>query len=147
MGALTLPPTGPIYFDTSAFIYSAERIEPYHTLLEPVWRQAQDGQFTIVSSELVIAETLAKPLREGDTLIEQLFRALFHADEVRLIQTTRPVWEGVARLRASTRLKTPDAVHAVTALHADCTLFVTNDADFRRVEELPVVVLRDYLDD
>ena len=147
MGALTLPSTGPIYFDTSAFIYSAERIEPYHTLLQPVWRQAQGGQFTIVSSELVIAETLAKPLREGDTIIEQLFRALFDADEVRLIQTTRPVWEEAARIRASTRLKTPDAVHAATALHAECTLFVTNDSDFRRVEELPVVVLRDCLGD
>jgi len=112
-----------------------------------MWRQAQGGQFTIVSSELVIAETLAKPLREGDTMIEQLFRTLFHSDEVRLIQTTRPVWEEVAWLRASTHLKTPDAVHAATALHAGCTLFVTNDADFRRVEELPVVVLRDHLGD
>ena len=29
MGPLTLPPTGPIYLDASAFIYSVERIEPY----------------------------------------------------------------------------------------------------------------------
>ena len=43
MGALTLPSTGPIYLDSSAFIYSVERIEPYHTLLEPMWRQAQKG--------------------------------------------------------------------------------------------------------
>jgi hypothetical protein len=43
METLTLPPTGPIYLDASGFIYSVERIEPYCTLLEPLWRQAQQG--------------------------------------------------------------------------------------------------------
>ena len=44
MGTLTLPSTGPIYLDASGFIYSVERIEPYCTLLEPMWRQAQVGR-------------------------------------------------------------------------------------------------------
>ena len=44
MGTLTLPSTGPIYLDASGFIYSVERIEPYCTLLEPMWRQAQAGR-------------------------------------------------------------------------------------------------------
>jgi hypothetical protein len=88
MGTLTLPNTGPIYLDASGFIYSVERIEPYHTLLTPLWRQAQAGQFLIVSNELVVLETLVKPLREGDTVLAQLFRALFHAREVQLIPAT-----------------------------------------------------------
>jgi hypothetical protein len=67
-----------------------ERIEPYRALLEPMWRQAQAGQFTIVSSDLVILETLVKPLREGDTVVEMLFRSLFDANEVTLIPATRP---------------------------------------------------------
>ena len=40
-----------------------------------------------------------------------------------------------------TGLKTPDALHAASALQAACTLFITNDDDFRRFEELPVVIL------
>lgn len=146
MGPLTLPPDGPIYLDASGFIYGVERIEPYRALLEPMWRQAQAGQFTIVSSDLVILETLVKPLREGDTVVEMLFRSLFDANEVTLIPATRPLWEDAARLRAETGLKTPDALHAATALYAECTLFVTNDADFRRFEDLPVVVLDDLLE-
>ena len=42
-------------------------------------------------------------------------------------------------------LKTPDALHAATALRAGCALFITNDTDFRRVEGLPTVVLDDVV--
>ena len=146
MGSLALPSTGPIYLDASAFIYSVELIEPYRELLEPVWRQAQGGQFTVVSSELVVLETLVRPLREGDAVVESLFRSLFEANEVRLIAVTRSLWEEAARLRADTGLKTPDALHAASALQAECTLFVTNDGDFRRVQGLPVVVLDDLVE-
>ena len=147
MGPLAFPSTGPVYFDASAFIYSVERIEPYRTLLEPVWQQAQAGQFTVVSSELVVLETLVKPLREGDAVVESLFRSLFEADEVRLIIASRSLWEEAARLRADTGLKTPDALHAASALQAECTLFITNDDDFRRVQGLPVVVLGNLLEE
>ncbi len=79
MGPLTLPAVGPIYLDASAFIYSVERVEPYRELLEPMWRQAQAGQFGIVSSDLVVLETLVKPLRERDTVVERLFLDIFDA--------------------------------------------------------------------
>ena len=145
MERLTLPPSGAVYLDASGFIYSAERIEPYRELLAPMWRQAQAGQFTIVSSELVVLETLVKPLRDGDAAVETLFRELFAAREVRLVPATRLLWEEAARLRATTGLRTPDALHAATALVAECTLFITNDDDFRRVGGLPTVVMADLL--
>ena len=63
MGPLTLPAHGAIYLDTSATIYSVERNEPYFTLLAPAGPQAEAGQFVVISSELVIAETLVRPIR------------------------------------------------------------------------------------
>ena len=54
--------------------------------------------------------------------------------------------EDAARIRAQTGLATPDALHAATALSVDCTLFVTNDTDFRRVQGLPVAVLDDLVE-
>ena len=99
----------------------------------------------MVSSELLVLETLVKPLREGDSTLESVFRSLFDADEVMLVPTTRTLWEDAARLRAATGLKVPDALHAATAVRAGCTLFVTNDSDFRRVQDLSVIVLDDFL--
>ena len=143
MGPLTLPSGGPVYLDAPGFIYSVERVEPYHALLKPMWQQARTGEFVIVGSEIIVLEALVKPLREDDTLVETLFRSLFDANEVSLIPATRELWEDAARLRDQTGLKTPDALHAATALRADSACFVTNDADFRRVPGLPVVVLDD----
>ena len=141
MGAITLPDRGPIYMDACGFIYSVERIEPYRTLIEPVWRRAQIGRFLILASELSIVETMVKPVREGDKVLQRLFRDLLNSSEVRLVPTTRPLWEATAEIRATLNLRTPDALHAATSIQERCSLFVTNDSIFRRVSGLPVIVL------
>ena len=145
MGPLTLPLTGLIYIDASSLIYSVERVEPYRTLLEPMWQEAQDGNVTIVSSPLLVLEALVKPLRDGNIGIETQYRELFASNAVRLLDASYQVFEEAASIRAETGLRTPDAIHAATALLAECTLFVTNDTDFRRVLRLPIVVLDDLL--
>ena len=145
MGPMTLPLHGAVYLDTSAIIYSVERNEPYFTLLAPAWQQAEAGQFAVVCSELVVAETLVRPIREGNAELEAAFRAVFAAPEVDLIPATRELWDDTAHLRAETGLRTPDALHAMTALRTGCALFITNDTDSRRVQGLPVMVLDDLL--
>ena len=76
MGSLTLPTDGLVYLDANGLIYSVERIEPYRTLLEPLWEAAQDGAVTIVSSPILIIEALVKPLRDGNMEIEMQYREL-----------------------------------------------------------------------
>ena len=44
MGPLVLPSTGLVYLDTSSLIYSVERVEPYRTLLEPMWQGSTGWQ-------------------------------------------------------------------------------------------------------
>ena len=146
MESLRLPSHGAIYLDTSAIIYSVERNEPYFTLLAPAWQQAEAGQLIVVCSELAVAETMVRPIREGDADLAGAFQAVFTAPEVQLIPATRQLWEDAAQIRADTGLKVPDALHAATALSVGCTLFVTNDADFRRVQGLPIVVLSDLVE-
>ncbi len=145
MRPLTLPLSGLVYLDASGLIYSVERVEPYRTLPEPMWQEAQEGNLTIVSSPVLVTEALAKLMRDGNTEIELQYWELFASNAVRLLDASYQVFEDAARLRADTGLKTPDALHGATALRAGCALFVTNDTDFRRVQGLPVVVLDDLL--
>ena len=145
MAQLRLPETGSLYLDACVFIYSVEKLEPFHTLLEPIWHQAGTGSLSLVTSELTIAEVLAKPIRDNDQVLVDIYRELFASSEILLIPTTRLIWEETARLRALTNLRTPDAVHAATALQEGCAAFVTNDRAFRRIEPLSVIVPQEAL--
>ncbi len=144
MGALTLPASGIVCLDANSFIYSVEKIEPYASLLFPLWVRARAGQVQIWASDLVLLEVLVKPVRDGDQVLAESFRALLlHNYEVQLMRIDQPVLEEAVRLRALYGLKTPDALHAASALLARCALFVTNDPVFRRVPGLPVAVLHE----
>lgn len=142
MGALNLPPVGSVYLDANAFIYSVEKIEPYDSQLYPLWVAARAGQIQVQSSELALLEVMVKPYRDKDWALEGSFRdLLLGSREVALSPVDLTVLDEAAHLRALTGLKTPDAIHAATALINGCVLFVTNDAAFRRVPGLRVAVL------
>ena len=144
MGGLTLPDSGTVYMDTNSIIYSIERIEPYRSLLLPVWEAGQAGNFAIVTSDLTLHEVLVKPLKDGNALLEAGFRnLLLHSAEVQLLPISHAVLERAASLRATLNTKTPDAIHAATALLAGCRLFLTNAGGFRRVPGLSVTMLKD----
>lgn len=141
-----LPASGTVYLDADALIYTVERIAPYWTLLEPLWHAAQVGTFVVLSSELALLETLIKPLRDADTLLLAAYRTTLRGSrETRLVPIDAAVLERAAALRAVSAIKTPDAIHAATALVHASTLFVTNDPGYRRVPALPLAVLDDLL--
>jgi predicted nucleic acid-binding protein len=143
MGPLTLPPAGLIYADAQVCIYSVERHPVYAPLLRPLWQAVQAGTLEVVSSELTLLETLVGPLKRADTALAATYEQFFQQPGIRLLPITQPVLREAARLRATTRLRTPDAMHAATAAVAGCVLFVTNDVAFRGMVNLPLVVLQD----
>lgn len=145
MGALILPASGLVYLDANPIIYSVEKHPVYWPLLQPVWQAAKGKTIEIVSSDLALMETLVGPLKSGNAALASAYEQLYRQAQTRLLPITHPILRGAAQLRAATKLKTPDALHAATALEAGCALFVTNDPDFRRVASLPLAILDDLL--
>jgi len=143
MGSLIVPSSGLVYFDTNPIIYSVERHSTYWPLLKPLGQAAQSGRVEIVSSELTLMETLVGPLKTGNTVLANVYEKLFQQAQTRLLPITQPILREAARLRASTKLKTPDALHLATAQLAGCVLCITNDAGFRGMGT--VVILDDLL--
>ena len=142
MGQLVLPASGLLYVDTNAVIYRVEQIEPYLTAAAPLWDALDAGLRQVVTSELTLLEVLVKPLRDGNAALAALYRqVLLGTLGFTCAPVSRAVLESAAQIRAAHRLKTPDSIHAATALALGCALFVTNDPDFRKVTGLPVVVL------
>src|SRR4051812_6190197 len=145
MGAIAVPAAGSVYFDANTIIYSVERHADYWPLLEPVWQAAKGNALEIVSSDLTLLEVLVAPLKSGDAALVAAYEQLFQQPQTRLIPISQSILRDAARLRATTNLKTPDAVHASTAQSTGCVLFITNDVSFRNVPSLPTVVLNALL--
>jgi predicted nucleic acid-binding protein len=147
VGPLIVPTGASIYIDANVLIYSVERVQPYVQTLDPFWQDVSAQQAQVLTSQLTALEALVGPLKAGDTALEKLFRqALFSSPDLRLVPVSLPVLERAAHLRATLpSLKTPDAIHAATALIEGCVLLLTNDPGFRQVPDLNATVLSDLL--
>jgi predicted nucleic acid-binding protein len=142
MGMIALPASGKVYVDTCSLIYAVERIEPYFSASVSLWAALSAGRQAVLTSELALLEVLVKPLRIGDAALVALYRnVLLGTAGLTCLPVSLAVLQAAAELRARFNLKTPDAIHAATALEAGSVMFVTNDSAFRRVPGLNVEVL------
>lgn len=90
----------------------------------------------VAVSELVIAEIFVRVFRDRDHLARLRYESILGT--LRLLPITQSVLYRAAELRALHGLKTPDAIHAATALlHPDAT-FATSDRAFAKVPGLTV---------
>jgi predicted nucleic acid-binding protein len=142
---LNVPPGARVYVDANALIYTVEAVTPYAHLLAPLWLRANDGEITLVTSDLTLMEVLVKPLKLGSRHLIDGYEQTFRARQLRVEPVSLKVLREAAALRATAALKTPDAIHAATALTLGCTHLVTNDSMFLRIRQLQVVVLNDLL--
>ena len=147
MGTLTLPTQGQVYLDAQGFIYSVEQHPVYQPLLRPLWTEVQSGAITVVTSELTILETLVKPLKVSDLALVVRYEQFLQEPGILLTAVTPAVLKEAARLRANyNSLRTPDAIHAATALLSACSLFITNDLRLRSLAgSIPLAMLQDLL--
>jgi len=145
MGQLILPSSGTLYIDTSVVIYTIERNPDYYSLLQSLWLKFQTGELEIISSEIILLEALVVPLKNTNISLIEAYEQLLLSSEIRLIPISQSILRQAANLRAITNLKTPDAIHAATALSVGCNQFITNDKGFRNIPDLCVIILSEVL--
>lgn len=145
MGHLSLPTSGRIAVDANVIIYTVQGHPVYEPLLRPMWQAWRDGLLTIAYSEILLCEVLTGAFRNDDSVLATAYESLLASSGCEAVSVSRDLLVRAARLRAATRLRTPDAIHAVTALQSGCALFLTNDPHFRSVPDLPVTLLDDAL--
>jgi predicted nucleic acid-binding protein len=145
VGTLTLPASGLVYLDANPIIYAVEKHPVYAPLLQPLWQAAQASTIEVVTSDLALMETLVGPLKTGNTGLAQTYEQVLSGTDLRLLPISQAILREAARLRATTKLKTPDALHAATAQLAGCVQFISNDVGFRGAIHLPLVILDDLL--
>jgi predicted nucleic acid-binding protein len=145
MGELNFQPSSLVYVDAQIIIYSVEKFPNYFPALESMWFKLKASEIKLVTSELALLETLVMPLRQADVKLVQTYEQLLLETDIQLIPISQKILRDAAILRATVNLKTPDAIHAATALSANCTFFLTNDRAFRNVSKLSATILDDVI--
>jgi predicted nucleic acid-binding protein len=137
--------SGDIGVDTVSFIYFIEEHPRFLPIILPLFREADEGKRSLVTSSLTLMEVLVVPYRAGNRSLAQRYEALLTRGRgVRLIDLSHDQLRAAAQLRGATGVKTPDALQLVAAISAGCSTFLTNDRRLPAIPGLRIVELNSY---
>jgi predicted nucleic acid-binding protein len=124
-----------IYFDTNALITGFESPIEAAKPVQDLLLRLRDAPGAALTSELTIAELLAPVARPGALaapLKKRLYLNLLVWSQLfDLRPITREILLETADLRSVSKVKLPDAIHVVTAIHGGCAFFLSNDNGVR----------------
>ena len=135
-----------VCIDTALFIYLIEKHPKYLELIKPVFAHIDSGHIQAVTSTITLLEVLVHPCRKKDMALAERYRGiLLHSSGLTIIEISHEISQSAASLRASYSIRTPDAIQIAAGLAQTATSFLTNDPDLKKVSEIRVLVLDDYL--
>jgi len=137
-----------ILLDSVILIYYFDRHPIHESQVGELLGELETKACAVTLSSLVLAEILVPYYREKSyKKIKGIKRALSNAPNIHMQEMNSAIAEKAAELRASLGMKTPDAIHLATALHAEVDCLITNDSDFLKYQESDLeIVLLDQLD-
>ena len=128
--------------DTAPLIYFIEENPAYLNVVEPFFGAIDRNEFTVVTSIVTLLEVLVHPMRRGDQKLAHRYRdLLYNSQGLTTISLSQEIAEEAARLRATYKLLTPDAIQMATASKAAASFFLTNDIRLPSLPGLQVLVL------
>ena len=135
-----------IGIDTPVFIYYIDQTSSRASAATALLRAVEEGRFEGITSVVTMLEVMIRPLRLGRPEIADAYEALL-ADipNLAIVDLDAKVARIGAELRATYRLRTPDALQIAACLAHGAEAFITNDRRLRRVAEIDVKVLEDFL--
>lgn len=132
--------------DTSIFIYLFEQHPKYGPLCGLVIDGFEGGHNDGVASSIVVSEVLTQPMKQKNgevvSLYEHVFRSLPH---FLLIDIDYTVAKAAAVLRVEYDILLADALHVACALKGGATMFITNDKKLKRMKDIAIACLDEYV--
>ena len=135
-----------ICIDTAPVIYFIEENPKYRNVIHPVFVEIDLGNIEAITSTITLLEVLVHPLRVGnETLAGKYREILLFSEGLTTIEILHEISEIASRLRAKYSIRTPDAIQIAVGIRYGASKFLTNDPDLKKVSDIEVLVLDDYL--
>jgi len=135
-----------IMFDTAPIVYFIEEHKEFGKIADEIFKVIKDdSEYRPFSSVITLIEVLTQPLRKSKMEVVEKYRQFLLNSSNFITYSIDPIIaEKSAELRAQYGIKTPDAIQ-LAGIENDGTLFVTNDRDLKKIKEIEVIVLEEYL--
>jgi len=135
-----------IAFDSSIFIYHLEDHPRYAPLTEMIFDAVEKGMNKGITSYLTLMEIITKPKAEGLLQVARDYEYyLTTFPNLTFYEMGIEIARKASDLRATERIKSPDAIQLATAILHGATAFLTNDKIFERVKEIDILILDKFL--
>jgi predicted nucleic acid-binding protein len=122
-----------LYLDTNIFIFAVEGGNPWASLLRDLFGAIEQRVVRALTSELTLAEVLAKPFALGAaSLVSKYDQLLAEKGSIEVVPISRQILRTSAELQAELEVKLADAIHLATAKHTTCDILLTNDEKLGR---------------
>ena len=137
-----------IMFDTAPIVYFIEEHKEFGKIADEIFKVIKDdSEYRPFSSVITLIEVLTQPLRKSKMGVVEKYRQFLLNSSNFITYSIDPIIaekSAEMRLRAQYGIKTPDAIQ-LAGIENDGTLFVTNDRDLKKIKEIEVIVLEEYL--
>ena len=133
-----------IFLDTAPFIYFFEKHPDYFPALEMLFDRLYETDAQAITSIITYIELTTHPARQGKKQLVRKYRDfLSNSENISFFSLDMDIADHAVELRAKHDFKTPDAIQLGTAVACGADYIITNDRDWRRFEEIRVVMVRD----
>lgn len=128
-----------VALDTNILIYHLEDHPTWSDFTTRLFDRIESGRLHAIVSALALHEVLTGVHKSGFGDQAPTYRNLLLSfPNLSVVPFDAECAAISAELKARHGLRTPDAIHLATAIHAGAEAFVTNDEAFRKVDDIKV---------
>lgn len=132
--------------DAMVFIYHFDQRKPYYFLTSKIFEFSEKRKLKALTSIMSPIEVLSHPPLEKESEKLRAFREFFAREiGLKICVVDFEIGDLAAALRRQYNLRTPDAIQLATAMVGKAEVFITNDDRFKKIKELPVLLLKDFV--
>ena len=142
----TLKGIDSVAIDTSPFIYYIEEHKDYIRVIDPLFNLMGQSKIIAYTSVVTLIEVLTRPIEENNNeLVATYEKLLTSSENLILVDIDKQMGVESAKLRAKYNIRTPDAIQLAAGLVNGAKVFITNDANLKKIKEIKVVILDDFI--